>query len=168
MVTSVLETTLSLGEWAVTDNRDGVLTCLGLGSCVAFIAYDPVARVGGMAHMVLPDSAQGRATTRSEAKFVDVAVPLVLRELGALGALKARLQISLVGGAAMLPVRSGNEALNIGARNAAAALAAVKALGMRVRMEDLGGTQGRTVRLQVRSGEVTVSTARTLRAAEAA
>jgi chemotaxis protein CheD len=56
VVTSVIETTLSLGEWAVTDGRDGVLTCLGLGSCVAFIAYDPVARVGGVAHMVLTDS----------------------------------------------------------------------------------------------------------------
>ena len=168
MVTSVIETTLSLGEWAATNDREGVLTCLGLGSCVAFIAYDPVARVGGMAHMVLPDSTQGRATTRSEAKFVDVAVPLVMREIQALGALKARLQISLVGGAAMLPVRSGNEALNIGARNAAAAQAAVKALGLRVKVEDLGGTQGRTVRLQVRTGEVTISTARTLRAEAAA
>ena len=164
MVTSVIETTLSLGEWAVSNDRDGVLTCLGLGSCVAFIAYDPVARIGGMAHMVLPDSTQGRSTPRSEAKFVDVAVPLVMRELLALGALRTRTQISLVGGAAMLPVRSGNEALNIGARNAAAALATVKAMGLRVKVEDMGGTQGRTVRLQVRTGEVSISTARTLRA----
>ncbi|MGE3857358.1 MAG: chemotaxis protein CheD [Dehalococcoidia bacterium] len=164
MVTSVMETTLSLGEWAVSNDRDAVLTCLGLGSCVAFIAYDPVARVGGMAHMVLPDSTQGRATARSEAKFVDVAVPLVMQELTALGALKARMQVSLVGGAAMLPVRSGMEQMNIGARNAAAAHAAVKAQGLRVRLEDLGGTQGRTVRLAVRTGEVTISTARTLRA----
>lgn len=164
MVTSVIETTLSLGEWAVTDDRDGVLTCLGLGSCVAFIAYDPVARVGGMAHMVLPDSSMGRATPRSEAKFVDVAVPLVMRELLALGALRTRTQVSLVGGAAMLPNSRGPESMNIGARNAAAALAAVKAQGLRVRVEDLGGNQGRTVRLQVRTGEVTISTARTLRA----
>jgi chemotaxis protein CheD len=164
VVTSVLETTLSLGEWAVSNDRDAVLTCLGLGSCIAFIAYDPVVRIGGMAHMVLPDSTQGRATPRSEAKFVDVAVPLVMRELQALGALKARVQVSLVGGAAMLPNSRANESLNIGARNAVAALAAVKAMGLRVRVEDMGGTQGRTVRLQVRTGEVTISTARSQRA----
>jgi len=164
VVTGVIETTLSLGEWAVSNDRDGVLTCLGLGSCVAFIAYDPVARVGGMAHMVLPDSTQGRATPRSEAKFVDVAVPMVMRELLALGAMKTRTQISLVGGAAMLPNSRGNESLNIGARNAAAAQAAVRAMGLRVKVEDMGGTQGRTVRLLVRSGEVTISTARNLRA----
>lgn len=165
MVTRVLETTLSLGEWAVSNDRDGVLTCLGLGSCVAFIAYDPVARIGGMAHMVLPDSAQGRATPRSEAKFVDVAVPLVLKEMQALGALKARLQVSLVGGAAMLPTSRGADAMNIGARNAAAALAAVSAAGLRVRLEETGGTQGRTVRLRMGTGEVSISTARELRAA---
>ncbi|MEI7926249.1 MAG: chemotaxis protein CheD, partial [Chloroflexota bacterium] len=113
---------------------------------------------------VLPDSTQGRATPRSEAKFVDVAVPMVMRELLALGAMKTRTQISLVGGAAMLPNSRGNESLNIGARNAAAAQAAVRAMGLRVKVEDMGGTQGRTVRLLVRSGEVTISTARNLRA----
>ncbi|MFA7248623.1 MAG: chemotaxis protein CheD [Dehalococcoidia bacterium] len=164
MVTGVIETTLSLGEWAVTNEREGVLTCLGLGSCVAFIAYDPVARIGGMAHMVLPDSTQGRSTPRSEAKFVDVAVPLVLNEMLSLGAQKTRLQVSLVGGAKMLP-NSRPEAMNIGARNIAAAHAAIEARGLRVRVEDLGGTQGRTVRLQVRTGEVLISTARVLRAA---
>ena len=81
MVTGVIETTLSLGEWAVSNDPSSVLTCLGLGSCVAFIAYDPTTHIGGMAHMVLPDSALGRPTPRSEAKFVDVAVPLVMREL---------------------------------------------------------------------------------------
>ncbi len=164
MVTGVIQTTLSLGEWAVSNDRDGLLICLGLGSCVAFIAYDSVARVGGMAHMVLPDSAQGRATPRSEAKFVDVAVPLVLEQMLALGAMRTRLQVSLVGGAAMLPAR-GSETMNIGVRNGIAAQAAVRARSLRVRLEDLGGTQGRTVQLNVGTGEVTVSTARTLRAA---
>jgi len=165
VVTGVIETTLSLGEWAVSNDRDAVLTCLGLGSCVAFIAYDPVARVGGMAHMVLPDSTQGRPTPRSEAKFVDVAVPMVLEEMLRLGAMRMRLQVSLVGGASMLPNQRGPESMNIGARNAAAASAAVQARGLRVRLEDVGGTQGRTVRLQMRTGEVVVSTARALRAA---
>lgn len=165
MVTSAIETTLSLGEWAVTNDRDGVLTCLGLGSCVAFVAYDPVTRVGGMAHMVLPDSSQGRPTPRSEAKFVDVAVPLVMNELFAIGAMRARVQVSLLGGAKMLANSRAPEAMSIGARNAVAAQAAVQALGLRVRVEDLGGTQGRTVRLYVRTGEITISTARVLRAA---
>ena len=165
MVTATLQTTLSLGEWAVSNNADAVLTCLGLGSCVAFIAYDPIAHVGGMAHTVLPDSAQGRPSPRSEAKFVDVAVPLVLREMMALGAHQTRLHVSLVGGASMLAGGRVQDSMNIGARNAIAARAATEALGLRVRLEDTGGTQGRTVHLLVRTGEVTIATARVLRAA---
>jgi chemotaxis protein CheD len=165
VLTATLETTLSLGEWAVSNNADALLTCLGLGSCVAFIAYDPITHVGGMAHTVLPDSTQGRPSPRSEAKFVDIAVPLVLREMAALGALRTRLQISLVGGASMLAGGRVQDSMNIGARNAAAAHAAVEAIGLRVRTEDTGGGQGRTVRLLVRTGEVTISTARVLRAA---
>ncbi len=165
MVTGVIETTLNLGEWAVSNDRDGVLTCLGLGSCVAVIVYDPIVRVGGMAHVVLPDSSLGRPTPRSQAKFADVAVPLVVDQLLALGATKIRLQVSLIGGASMLPSSRGLEAMNVGARNAAATHAAVRSLGLRVRQEDLGGTQGRTVRLIVRTGEVSISTARSFRAA---
>lgn len=84
--------TLGLGEWHVTADRGMTLTCLGLGSCVAFIAWDPIAKVGGMAHMVLPDSTAGRGG--APGKFVDTAIPLVLSTMQGAGALRSRLHIT--------------------------------------------------------------------------
>ena len=165
MIGAAIETTLSLGEWAVSNDVDAVLTCLGLGSCVAFVAYDPLARVGGMAHVVLPDSTAGRPSPRAAAKFADLAVPLVMQEMAALGALRLRLQVSLIGGAHMLVDGRLQDSMNIGERNVIATRAAVQALGLRVRVEETGGGQGRTVRLPVCTGEMSISTARALRAA---
>lgn len=154
---------LGLGQWAVSDDPGEALVCLGLGSCVAFVAYDPVARLGGMAHMVLPDSTLGRASDAAPAKFVDLAIPLVLDAMQARGAGRARLVIDLVGGARVLRGVGASEAMQIGDRNTAACRAALAALRLPAHAQDLGGTQGRTVRLAVDSGEVTVSTAGTRR-----
>lgn len=149
---------LSLGEWAVTDDPERELVCLGLGSCVAFCAHDPQTGVAGMAHMVLPDSKNGKAGG-AEAKFVDLAIPLVLKEMEALGAERKRLKIHLVGGAQMLHGASFTDTMLIGKRNAEAARGALSELGLRITSEDTGGESGRTVRLAVATGQLEVSTA---------
>lgn len=148
-----LGSALSLGEWEVTGDPDGVLTCVGLGSCVAVTMHDPVAKVGAMAHMVLPDSTAARSA--SGAKFVDVAIPLLLEELRAKGALTRRLRICLAGGAQMLQNSSG--AMQIGQRNADAAHQQLASRGLTVSAESLGGTRGRTMRLAIGTGRVTVT-----------
>ncbi len=151
---SHLGTALSLGEWAVSGEADGVLACVGLGSCVAVTMHDPVAKVGGMAHMVLPDSTAGRSAA-SNAKFVDVAIPLLLDELRARGALTRRLRICLAGGAQML--QNSNGAMQIGQRNAEAAHQQLASRSLNISAESLGGTRGRTMRLAVGTGRVTVT-----------
>lgn len=150
---------LSLGEWLVTADPKVELVCLGLGSCVALCVHDPQARVGGMAHMVLPESAAARAGSGSGAKFVDVAVPLVLERMAELGALRSRLRVALVGGAQILAGRAFADAPQIGPRNVAAALAALAGHGLHPSEQEVGGTQGRTVSLSVRTGELRVLTA---------
>jgi chemotaxis protein CheD len=152
------EQVLSLGEWAVTDEASAVLTCLGLGSCVALVLLDRTAGVGGMAHMVLPDSNDGRAA-EGTAKFVDQAVPLLLQRMGELGALTPRISVALVGGAKMLSGAAFSGRAHIGERNTEAARAALEALGIPIVAEDLGGERGRTVRLRVGEGTVSVSEA---------
>ena len=151
---SHLGTALSLGEWAVSGDADAVLACVGLGSCVAVTMHDPVAKVGGMAHMVLPDSTAARSAA-SGAKFVDIAIPLLLGELRAQGALTRRLRICLAGGAQMLHNASG--AMQIGQRNGDAAHQQLASLGLTASAESLGGTRGRTMRLAVGTGRVTVT-----------
>lgn len=144
---------LGLGEWSVSSDLHTDLVCLGMGSCVAFVAHDPMAQVGGMAHMVLPDSTAGRASAAAPAKFVDLAIPLVLARLEAVGAVRGRLRIHLVGGAQMLQT---SLALNIGERNVAAADKVLGALRLRLTTRDVGGTHGRTVRLSVATGALDI------------
>lgn len=152
------EETLGLGEWAVSADPRATLTCIGLGSCVAFIVYDSASRVGGMAHMVLPDSTGARAAPGT-AKFVDQAIPLVLDGVQALGGQPRRLRIVLAGGANMLRGPAFDGRVNIGDRNAAAARALLAVRRFRIAAEDLGGTQGRTVRLRLSDGSISVSLA---------
>ncbi len=149
---------VGLGEWAVSTDPNATLVCLGLGSCVALCAFDPVARVAGMAHFVLPTSAEGRASGPG-AKFVDTGIPLLLREMERRGAIPSRLVVKIVGGARMITAPGINGALNIGDRNVASARATLATLGLRIAAEDTGGVRGRTVRFWVGTGAVMVSAA---------
>lgn len=157
MASAAVTTTLSLGEWRVSNDPGEVLLCLGLGSCIAFVAWDAAARVAGMAHMVLPDSTQGRPSALTPAKFVDLAVPLVTGAMLDRGARRDRMRVHLVGGARMLQGVQHQSAMNIGERNAEAARKAVAAAGLRVHIENTGGGHGRTVRMAVADGSVLVT-----------
>ena len=157
---------LSLGEWAVSDDSERQLVCLGLGSCVAFCAYDETVSIGGMAHMVLPDSNHGKRGGAG-AKFVDLAIPLVIDEMEKLGAQRRRLKIHLVGGAQMLNSPTMSESMMIGQRNVQSAHSALTELRLQVASEDTGGDAGRTVSLAVASGELNISSPRRQLAAAA-
>ena len=147
-----------MGEIAVSNRSEDLLVCLGLGSCVCVAAYDPVKSIAGMAHVVLPDS--GGDPNKQTAKFADVAIPSLFTQMTDLGADLSRVVIKLAGGAHMAPVAApGVNTMNIGERNAEAVQALLKQAGRRVKAVDLGGDKGRTVRLWVESGKVTVAEA---------
>ena len=135
-----------------------VLVAYGLGSCVAVCLYDPVTRVGGMLHALLPTAPDKRKTKDRRAKFVDEGVPLLIEELTKLGARRSRLIVLMCGGAKVLsiPGLSDDGALNIGKRNVQAAEAALQAARLRVKAQDTGGNTGRTVKLYIDTGQVTV------------
>ena len=159
MTTAVARpTVVGLGEIAVSKKPEDVLVSLGLGSCVCVTAYDPKSGVAGMAHIVLPDSGGNEA--RQTPKFADVAIPQLFKLMEKAGASTGALVIKLAGGASMMLVAApGTKQMNIGDRNIEAVKDLLKKAGRRVKAEDLGGTQGRTVRLTVGTGSVTVSMA---------
>jgi len=149
---------VTIGAVVTSKVPDDVLIAYGLGSCVAVCLYDPVARVGGMLHALLPTAPGNRKTKDSRAKFVDEGVPLLVEELTRLGARRSRLIVRLCGGAKVLSVPgfSDDGVLNIGKRNVLAAEGALKAARLRVRAQATGGTTGRTVKLYIDTGQVTV------------
>ncbi len=131
------------------------LACLGLGSCVAVILYDPSLKMGGIVHALLP-----RAPLKClvEGKYADSGTKRLVYEMTMRGALKERLLAKIVGGAQMFP--SLNLSIsNIGKANTAEARKTLRDLGIRVVAEDVEGNRGRSAYFNLETGRVLVETA---------
>ncbi len=148
---------VGLGEMQVTKEQGMVLNVIGLGSCIAVCAHDPVSKVGGIAHIVLPSSDNGR--DRTPPKYVDTGIPLLFQKLEKQGAAKSRLVVKLIGGARMLAIPGLDGQGGIGERNVAMAKQVLVKEGISISNTDIGGTYGRTVQLFLDSGETFVKLA---------
>ena len=137
-------------------NPDSIIS-YGLGSCVGIALYDPQTKVGGLAHIMLPDSTQARATD-NKAKFADTALPVLLVEILALGGSRSRLTAKIAGGSQMFSFAQATDVMRIGDRNAEAVRAVLKSLSIRLVAEDVGGNYGRTVELLLDSGAFLIKT----------
>lgn len=150
-----------MGEVAFSANPDDELVSMGLGSCVGVALLDRARAVAGLAHVMLPVA---NAAYSAPAKFADRAVPALLACVERLGAEREATVAVLAGGAQMFggggadPDRAG-PGLDLGARNEAAVRAALADAGIPVRAAATGGGRGRTIRVKVGEGAVTVKEA---------
>jgi len=133
------------------------LISYGLGSCIGIALYDPIAKIGGLAHIMLPDSTQARSA-ENPAKFADTALPLMLNDMIKLGALKARITAKIAGGAQMFTFANSTDIMRVGERNAEAVRVTLKKIDIKIVAEDTGGNYGRTVELKLDSGIYRVKT----------
>jgi chemotaxis protein CheD len=127
---------------------------------VAIVIYDKRARVGSLAHCLLPDPS---CVIRSDnpAKFPSEIVPIMLKELRGMGSSgRGSLVAKLVGGASMFRSLMTTPAMNVGPRNVAAARAALKKARIPIAAEDVGGETGRSIRYSLEDGSVVVRTVR--------
>lgn len=121
-----------------------------LGSCIGIAMYDRVAKIGGLAHIILPSSKEGSGDPR---KFADTAVDILLEELIAAGSERKRIAAKIAGGAAMFgPVCAGG----LGDRNSEAVRSRLKHYSIRLAGEAVGGTKGRKMLLDPATGKVQV------------
>ena len=148
---------VAISEMVVSADPADVLVAYGLGSCVAICLYDPLARVGGMLHALLP-TLRNNNRANTPTKFVEQGIPLLVNALIALGANPARLIAHLCGGACVLTAPSFNGTLNIGQLNIQAARKGLQVANLKLRGQATGGDKGRTVRLYLVNGQVTVKT----------
>ena len=141
---------VAMGKWAVAAAPSQIRTLLG--SCAGVVIYDRAARLGGVAHIVLPSS---RGSSEHLGKFADTAIPAMLADLDRLRGRKAegRLVAKVVGGASMF--QSG-PALNIGRWNQDAVEEVLAGLGIPVLARDVGGDTGRRLTFDLNSGIVTI------------
>lgn len=149
-----MEIRVRVADYAVTTGEK-TLTTIGLGSCVAIALYDPTARIGGLAHILLPDESMARDRS-NPAKFPASAVPLLLSEMVRLGAESLRVNAKIVGGASMFANLLPTGGINVGERNVAAVKQALADAGVPVVAEDTGSDHGRSVYFHLADGRLEV------------
>jgi chemotaxis protein CheD len=133
-----------------------MLTTVGLGSCIAIILFAPEQRLAALAHCMLPARA---ADDVAFAKFVDSAVPALLASLRDEGA-RHPFASALVGGASMFPSVPSAFVSDIAGSNIRAARASLAAASIPLRVEDVGGSVGRSVAVDPATQRVMVRTIR--------
>lgn len=131
------------------------LTTLGLGSCVGIVIYDPVIKVAGLAHIMLPDSTKIR-NNENTAKFADTGIDALIKKLNTMGAKQNRMLAKIAGGAQMFAFSSNNDMLRIGERNVEATKQKLHMLNIHIVAEDTGLNYGRTIEFYTETSELYV------------
>ena len=145
---------VGLGEMVVSQEVDDILVAYGLGSCLGIKMYDPVVRLSGLLHAVLPTC--NIATETGNPKYVDSGIEGLLSAMIKKGADRRRLVIKMAGGANMLSTPGFQRTFDIGMRNVESAHKTFERLNLCLKKEDVGGNIGRTVRVYVCNGRMTV------------
>ncbi len=155
---------VGIGAMAVTNDPDSALVTHDLGSCVAVCVHDPIAKVAGLLHYLLPLSREGapNAVFRAEI-YADTGVPLLFERLYALGGVKGRMRVKVVGGATISRTAAAASSMPIGTRNTVILRKMFWQNQVIITAEDVGGTDARSVRLHAGTGAVTVTTVRETR-----
>ncbi|MBR0149370.1 MAG: chemotaxis protein CheD [Lachnospiraceae bacterium] len=131
------------------------VTTLGLGSCVGVAIRDPQTKVGGLAHVMLPNS-KAVNNNSNVAKFADTGVVELVRQMEKAGAVRRRMVAKIAGGAQMFALQSKSELMQVGRRNVEAVKEVLKELGISILSEDTGLDYGRTVEFYPETGDYVI------------
>jgi len=143
---------VGIADLAVSNDPNRTLTTYSLGACLGVAIYDPVVKVGGLLHVMLPDSSIDPVkAAKLPAMFVDTGVPSLFRACYQMQAEKQRMLIAVAGGAQIL---DNNGVFNIGSRNFDALCRLLKEHSLRIQAEHVGGMANRTMQLNLATGEV--------------
>ncbi len=133
------------------------LMTLGLGSCIGITLYDPAVKVGGMAHIMLPDSTQIKNNSNL-AKFADTAIGVLIEQMTNIGANQNRLVAKLAGGAQMFDFKQISDVMRVGYRNDMATRKILEDLKIPIIADDTGENYGRTIELHTKTGALLIKT----------
>lgn len=131
------------------------VTTLGLGSCVGIAIRDPVTKIGGLAHIMLPDSKEIR-NNGNIPKFADTGIAELVRQMVAAGANQGRMVAKIAGGAQMFAFQNKSEMVRIGDRNVEATKKKLAEMKIPVLAEETGDSYGRTVIFYPETGDFVI------------
>jgi chemotaxis protein CheD len=141
-----------MADMQVTNDAEAILVTYSLGSCIGVTVYDPVSRVGGMLHYMLPESSLDLDKARRRPfMFADTGIPLLFKNAYHLGAKKSRIKVKVAGGAQIM---DGGGYFNIGKRNYATLRKMFWRNNVMIENEDIGGSINRTMYFNINDGSV--------------
>ena len=149
-------TMVGIAEMAVARSPE-TITTLGLGSCVGIVLHDRIHKIGGLAHILLPNAPGGDGV--NIAKYADTAVDELVRRMTLFGANPRLIVAKLAGGAHMFGTTEQSDVMQVGRRNIENSKKALERFSIAIIAEDVGGSNGRTIVLDCDTGALTVRTA---------
>lgn len=141
-------TTLYSGGYYVTDTPGEMIVTI-LGSCVAACMHDPIARVGGMNHFLLPDSGSTSGNVTESTRYGAFAMEQLINGILKRGGIKSRLEVKIFGGANVI-----NNSSMIGSKNVAFVQEFLRREGLAISGQDLGQDYPRRLRYYPDTGKV--------------
>lgn len=145
---------VGMADLNVCVSPDGITT-IGLGSCVGIAVRDPVTKIGGLAHVMLPDSSAIKSNTNIP-KFADTGIEELVKRVVAMGASRTRLVAKIAGGAQMFAFQSKSAMVRVGERNVEASKKKLAELRIKILAEDTGDSYGRTVIFYPENGDFVI------------
>ncbi|MDO5572776.1 MAG: chemotaxis protein CheD [bacterium] len=142
---------VGMADLKLCKSPDGITT-LGLGSCVGIALRDPVNKIGGLAHIMLPDSTKIQNNS-SIPKFADTGIQELVNQMVRAGAVQSRIVAKIAGGAQMFSFQNKSELVAIGERNVEATKKKLQELRIRILAQDTGESYGRTVEFFPETGD---------------
>jgi chemotaxis protein CheD len=143
---------IGVADMAVTNKAEETLITYSLGSCIAVVTFDPVAKVGGVLHFMLPEASMDMDKARKKpAMFADSGIPVLFKQTYQLGATKKNTIVKVAGGSQIM---DENGVFNIGKRNYLAMRKIFWRNNVMILAEHVGGSVNRTVRLELATGRV--------------
>ena len=150
--------TVGISDLNVARGTDELIT-YALGSCVGICIYDPMTKIGGLSHIMLPSSTLNRDGAQTPMRFADTAVVMLVKKLEQMGASRRRMKAKIAGGAQMFATISNSSLANIGQRNVIAVKQALQKEGIPIVAEDTGKDYGRTLLFSPEDGIMHISSA---------
>ncbi len=145
-----------MGDMKMVSSPKRLIT-RALGSCLGITFYNPDKKTGAMAHPMLPDIDKAKMKSNPN-RYVNSVIIRALDEMEKIGVLKNGLEIKIFGGAHMFSFITSDSLLNVGEKNIEVAKELLGKLGLKILAEEVGGTFGRTIELNLENGKVFVDT----------
>lgn len=147
---------VGVADMKLSNDPNAVLVTYSLGSCIGVGIYDPVSKVAGLLHYMLPESSLDQTKAdKNPFMFGDTGIPLLFKGAYQIGAKKNRLKVIVVGGAEILDQKGF---FNIGKRNHTTLRKLFWKNNVMIDFEEVGGCVNRTIKMEVNNGATWLKT----------